>query len=343
MMTILVTGGAGFIGSNLVRLILGNTGHRVVNLDTLTYAGSLDSIRDLADDPRHVFERVDLCQPDKLRQVFEKHRPDAVMHLAAESHVDRSIHGPAAFVQSNIVGTYHLLEAALAHFRALPPAAQRAFRFLHVSTDEVYGSLAPDGEAFSEASRYSPNSPYSASKAAADHLVRAWHRTYGLPVVVTACSNNFGPWQYPEKLIPVVIARCLRGEPVPVYGSGMNVRDWIHVEDHCSALLTVLAKGVVGDTYNIGAGNELANLDLVKRICRTLDTLLSSARPHASLITFVGDRPGHDFRYAIDSSKIRAELGWQPRMAFDRALEETIRWYLENRLWWAGILDGGQS
>ena len=330
MMTILVTGGAGFIGSNLVRFILANTGHRVVNLDSLTYAGSLASIHDLADHPRHVFERADLCQPDKLREVFETHRPDAVMHLAAESHVDRSIHGPAAFIQSNIVGTYQLLEAALVHFRSLPPAGQQAFRFLHVSTDEVYGSLAPDGEAFSETSRYSPNSPYSASKAASDHLVRAWHRTYGLPVVVTACSNNYGPWQYPEKLIPVVILKCLRGEPIPVYGKGENVRDWIHVDDHCSALLAVLERGATGETYNIGANNELANLDIVKLLCSILDDLRPGPRPYASLITFVTDRPGHDFRYAIDSSKIRKTLAWCPRKSFRDALRETVQWYLAN-------------
>jgi dTDP-glucose 4,6-dehydratase len=339
-MKILVTGGAGFIGSNLVRQILEETQHRVINLDKLTYAGNLSSLGDCLRNERHTFVQADLCDSAVLENLFEKHQPDAVMHLAAESHVDRSIDGPGEFIQTNILGTYHLLQASLGHFRSMASEKQAGFRFLHVSTDEVYGTLAAADSGFSETTPYSPHSPYSASKAASDHLARAWHDTYGLPVLVTNCSNNYGPYQFPEKLIPVVILKCLRGEPIPVYGKGENIRDWLYVGDHCSALRTVLEKGEIGQTYNIGGNNEQTNLDLVKHICAILDELHPSPQPYASLITFVTDRPGHDLRYAINPAKIQAELGWCPSETFVTGFRKTIQWYLENQDWWQNILDG---
>jgi dTDP-glucose 4,6-dehydratase len=316
---LLVTGGAGFIGSNFVLSTLQATGEPIVNLDKLTYAGSRKNLEPLANDSRHVFVRGDICDRKLVRSLLEKHRPRAIVHFAAESHVDRSIAGPAAFVETNVVGTFALLEEA----RAFPQ-----IRFVHVSTDEVYGSLGPDDPAFKETNPYAPNSPYAASKAASDHLVRAYHHTYGLQTVTTNCSNNYGPRQFPEKLIPLMITNALAGKPLPVYGDGKNVRDWLYVLDHCEAVRLVLERGRPGETYNIGGGAEVANIDLVKKLCALLDKL----RPgrYSDLITFVKDRPGHDRRYAMDSSKIARELGWRPRESFDSGLEKTVRWYVEN-------------
>jgi len=339
-MKILITGGAGFIGSNLVRQIIDETSHQVINLDKLTYAGNLSSLGDCLNHPNHTFIQADLCDPDVINSIFEKHAPDAVMHLAAESHVDRSIDGPGDFINTNILGTYHLLQAALTHYRTLSPEKQASFRFLHVSTDEVYGSLESDSPGFSETTPYSPHSPYSASKASSDHLARAWQDTYGLPVLVTNCSNNYGPYQFPEKLIPVVILKCLRGEAIPVYGKGENIRDWLYVGDHCTALRTVLEKGIPGETYNIGGNNEQTNLNLVKAICAILDELRPGPKPYESLISFVTDRPGHDLRYAIDPTKIRTHLGWEPQETFQTGFRKTIQWYLDNQKWWQNILDG---
>ena len=337
-MNILITGGAGFIGSNLIRQILDETSHRIVNVDKLTYAGNLSSLADCAENPRYCFEKADLCDAAALQTLFSKHRPDAVMHLAAESHVDRSIDGPGEFIQTNIVGTYNLLQAAREYISAFNfPISD--FRFLHVSTDEVYGSLSTDDSGFSETTPYTPHSPYSASKASSDHLARAWHDTYGLPVLVTNCSNNYGPFQFPEKLIPVVILKCLRGESIPVYGKGENIRDWLYVGDHCAALRTVL-KGKPGETYNIGGNNEQTNLELVKHICAILDELHPGPQRYDTLISFVTDRPGHDLRYAIDPTKIHTELGWEPRETFQTGVRKTIQWYLENQEWWQGILEG---
>ncbi len=397
MCKILITGGAGFIGCHLVRLLVEEKGEQVINLDKLTYASNAESLADLAGHPNYSFEQVDICDPAALGAVFAKHRPHAVLHLAAESHVDRSIDGPGEFIQTNIIGTFNLLQAALAYWRSLPnqssaishQLSQKTFRFLHVSTDEVYGSLVPDASGFSETAAYAPHSPYAASKASADHLVRAWRDTYGLPVLVTNCSNNYGPRQFPEKLIPMVILKCLRGEPIPVYGNGENVRDWIYVKDHAEALYTVLLKGRVGETYNIGGNNEWRNIDLIRKICQLMDEFeqagrasapraastgsqsggndspplnlsptsqplnfstskpqsnpstsepqnlrtsqprFQSPRPKAEgLITFVADRPGHDLRYAIDASKIRAELGWEPKEDFESGLRKTVQWYV---------------
>jgi dTDP-glucose 4,6-dehydratase len=339
-MKILVTGGAGFIGSNLVRQLIGETSHQVINLDKLTYAGNLSSLGDCLNHPNHTFIQADLCDPVVLQSIFAEHAPDAVMHLAAESHVDRSIDGPGDFIHTNILGTYHLLQAALTHYRTLDAEKQAIFRFLHVSTDEVYGSLESDSPGFSETTPYSPHSPYSASKASSDHLARAWNDTYGLPVLVTNCSNNYGPYQFPEKLIPVVILKCLRGEPIPVYGKGENIRDWLYVGDHCTALRTVLEKGTPGETYNIGGNNEQTNLNLVKAICGILDELHPGSKPYASQIAFVTDRPGHDLRYAIDPTKIRTELAWEPQETFETGFRKTIQWYLDHQEWWKNILDG---
>ncbi len=334
-MKILVTGGAGFIGSAVVRLAVAR-GHHVVNLDALTYAACLDNVAPVAASPRYAFERADIRDRAALDAVFARHAPEAVMHLAAESHVDRSIDGPGAFVETNVNGTYHLLEAARAFWtgRGRPDG----FRFHHVSTDEVFGTLGPTG-AFTEATPYAPNSPYSASKAASDHLVRAWHETYGLPVVMTNCSNNYGPYHFPEKLVPVVILNALAGRPIPVYGAGENVRDWLYVEDHADALLAVLARGPVGRSYNIGGENEARNIDLVRMICAILDDRRPGARPHADQIAFVTDRPGHDARYAIDPARIRTELGWRPSVTLEEGLSRTVDWYLANEGWWRALQD----
>ncbi|MFZ5709972.1 MAG: dTDP-glucose 4,6-dehydratase [Pseudomonadota bacterium] len=334
-MKILVTGGAGFIGSAVVRLAV-SRGCHVVNLDKLTYAGSLTNVAPAAHSPLYAFERADICDRAALDRILTQHRPDAIMHLAAESHVDRSIDGPGAFIRTNVTGTYTLLEAARAYWNA--QERPESFRFHHISTDEVFGSLGPTGR-FTEDTPYDPRSPYSASKAASDHLVRAWHETYGLPVVLTNCSNNYGPYHFPEKLIPVVILKALAGAPIPVYGQGANVRDWLYVEDHADALLTVLTKGANGRSYNIGGENESSNLDLVTKICAILDGKRPGNRPYAEQITFVADRPGHDLRYAIDPSRIREELGWRPSVTLDEGLARTVDWYLENEEWWRALED----
>jgi dTDP-glucose 4,6-dehydratase len=334
-MKILVTGGAGFIGSAVVRRAVAD-GHHVVNLDALTYAANLANVADVAGSERYAFERADLRDRPALDRILETHRPDAIMHLAAESHVDRSIDAPGDFIQTNIVGTYNLLEAARRFWTGLRGMAKAQFRFHHISTDEVFGSLGATG-LFTEESPYRPNSPYSASKAASDHLVRAWGETYGLPVVLTNCSNNYGPFHFPEKLIPVVILSALRGRTIPVYGQGENVRDWLYVEDHAAALLLVLQKGRPGETYAIGGNSEARNIDLVRRICTILDGLLPAGAPHDRLITFVADRPGHDLRYAIDATKIRRELGWSPTVTLEEGLRRTVRWYLDNRDWWEAV------
>lgn len=330
-MKILITGGAGFIGSAVIRHIIRNTDDQVVNVDKLTYAGNLESLAEVSADPRYAFEHVDIGDQADIERVFGEHQPDAVVHLAAESHVDRSIEGPAAFIQTNIVGTYVLLEAARGYWETLTPQRKAAFRFHHVSTDEVYGDLADTGGLFVETTPYAPSSPYAASKAGSDHLVRAWHRTYGFPILITNCSNNYGPYQVAEKLIPLVILNALDGKPLPVYGKGDQVRDWLYVDDHARALYTVLTKGRVGETYNIGSHNEKRNIDVVREICAILDRLRPrSGGSYAKLITFVRDRPGHDRRYAIDAGKIQQELGWQPQETFDTGIEKTVNWYLDN-------------
>ncbi|HEV7372221.1 dTDP-glucose 4,6-dehydratase [Arenibaculum sp.] len=333
-MKILVTGAAGFIGSAACRFLIRKTNCSVVGLDALTYASSLDCLAEVNDGQRFVFERVDVCHPGEVERVFREHRPDAVIHLAAQTHVDRSIDVPGVFIQTNIVGTYTLLEAARHYWTSLDRADRDSFRFLHVSTDEVYGSLGAEGR-FSEDTPYAPSSPYSASKASADHLARAWHHTYKLPVLVSNCSNNYGPYQFPEKLIPAMIMKGLRGEPLPIYGNGRNVRDWLYVEDHVEALYTILRKGRVGEKYNIGGNAERTNNEVVEAICAALDEFLPDAphRPHRNLISFVADRPGHDLRYAVDSRKIRCELGWQPRTDFEIGLHQTVRWFLDNHDW----------
>ncbi len=340
-MTIIVTGGAGFIGSAVAHQYIAETDETVVNLDRLTYAGNLDSLAGIAGNPRHVLERVDIRDAGEVARVFAVHQPRAVMHLAAESHVDRSIDGPAEFIDTNIVGTCTLLEAARGYWETLDGPAREGFRFHHVSTDEVYGSLGATG-LFTEESPYRPNSPYSASKASSDHLVRAWCETYGLPAVITNCSNNYGPRQFPEKLIPVLILKALDGEKLPIYGKGENVRDWLYVEDHAAALRLVLEQGRVGETYNIGGEEEHRNIEIAEAVCALMDELVpeSPHRPHKNLITFVADRPGHDLRYAIDASKIRRELGWKPKESFASGLRKTVEWYLGNRDWWRRITSG---
>jgi dTDP-glucose 4,6-dehydratase len=333
-MKLLVTGGAGFIGSAVVRAAIAR-GHQVVNLDALTYAATLDSLAGVTGSNRYAFEHADIRDRAALDRVFTTHAPDAVMHLAAESHVDRSIDGPAAFIDTNVTGTFHLLEAARAHWTAR--GRPDGFRFHHVSTDEVFGSLGPEGR-FDEGTPYAPRSPYSASKAASDHLARAWFDTYGLPVLVTNCSNNYGPRHFPEKLIPVAILNALHGRPIPVYGAGQNVRDWLYVEDHAEALLTVVERGQPGGTWCIGGNAEARNIDIVRRICALMDALRPGAAPHDRLITFVADRPGHDARYAIDATRIRADFGWQPSVTLDEGLARTVRWYLDNPAWWQPLL-----
>ncbi|WP_411564146.1 dTDP-glucose 4,6-dehydratase [Pseudomonas shirazensis] len=343
-MRILVTGGAGFIGSALIRHLITHTEHDVLNLDKLTYAGNLESLQPITSNTRYEFVQADIADQPLVSAVLERFQPDAIMHLAAESHVDRSIDGPAAFIQTNIVGTYALLEATRAWWSQLPAARREAFRFHHISTDEVYGDLHGVDDLFTETTPYAPSSPYSASKAASDHLVRAWQRTYGLPVLLTNCSNNYGPYHFPEKLIPLVILNALAGKPLPVYGNGQQVRDWLFVEDHARALLTVVSQGQVGETYNIGGHNEQTNLDVVRAICALLDELApqhpAGVSQYAELITFVQDRPGHDLRYAIDASKIERELGWVPTETFASGLRKTVQWYLDNREWCRNVQDG---
>ena len=340
-MKLLVTGGAGFIGSAVIRHVIANTADSVVNVDKLTYAGNLESLQTVADSPRYAFERVDICEHGEFERVFAEHQPDAVMHLAAESHVDRSIDGPAEFIQTNIVGTYTLLEVARAYWNELVPSRRDAFRLHHISTDEVYGDLEGPEGLFTEQTAYAPSSPYSASKASSDHLVRAWQRTFGLPTLITNCSNNYGPYHFPEKLIPLVILNALEGKALPVYGKGVQVRDWLYVEDHARALYKVATEGRVGETYNIGGHNEQQNIDVVKTICELLDELAPpSFTPYTSLITHVPDRPGHDMRYAIDAGKIERELGWRPEETFESGIRKTVQWYLDNLAWCRRVQNG---
>lgn len=341
-MKILITGGAGFIGSAVIRHIIQNTSNQVLNIDKLTYAGNLESLKEIDQHPNYQFEQIDICDTEQITAAIDAFQPHAIMHLAAESHVDRSIDGPAAFIQTNIVGTYTLLEAARKYWMGLDAEAQQNFRFHHISTDEVYGDLEGTTDLFTETTSYTPSSPYSASKASSDHLVRAWHRTYGLPVIVTNCSNNYGPYHFPEKLIPLVILNALDAKPLPVYGNGQQIRDWLFVEDHARALYKVVTEGVVGETYNIGGHNEKQNIEVVKTICKILDELKPQAngQAYASLITFVKDRPGHDLRYAIDAAKIQNELGWTPTETFETGIRKTVEWYLNNQEWVAHIQSG---
>jgi len=340
-MKILVTGGAGFIGSAVCRFLINETDHEVINLDALTYAADLSTLDSIKDNPRYCFENADICNADALDTIFNKHQPNAIMHLAAESHVDRSIDGPEVFIQTNIVGTYNMLQSTRKYWLELSAEEKGNFRFHHISTDEVYGSLGDEGE-FTEETPYAPNSPYSASKAASDHLVRAWHETFDLPVIMTNCSNNYGPYQFPEKLIPVLILNAKAGNKLPIYGKGENIRDWLYIEDHVSALYTVLTKGKIGEKYNIGGNSELKNIDVAKAVCSILDELLpnSSHAPHEDLIEFVKDRPGHDLRYAIDFSHIKKELDWEPTESFETGLKKTVQWYLDNMDWCERIASG---
>lgn len=340
-MTILVTGGAGFIGSNFVLDWLSGSDEPVVNLDALTYAGNRANLASLDGDARHIFVHGDICDRDRVDRLLAQHRPRAIVHFAAESHVDRSIHGPGEFMRTNVTGTFTLLEAARGYWGTLQGDEKAAFRFHHVSTDEVYGSLKPTDPPFAETNAYEPNSPYSASKAASDHLVRAWHHTYGLPVLTTNCSNNYGPYHFPEKLIPLIIVNALAGKPLPVYGDGQQVRDWLYVKDHCAAIREVLARGRLGETYNIGGWNEKPNIDIVRTVCALLDEMKpDAAGPYERLITYVKDRPGHDRRYAIDARKIERELGWKPAETFDTGIRKTVRWYLDHQPWVQNVLSG---
>ena len=341
-MKIIVTGGAGFIGSAVIRHIINNTDDEVLNIDKLTYAGNLESLKEIAKSPRYIFKQIDICDKEALEQAFHSFQPNLVMHLAAESHVDRSIDGPAEFINTNIVGTYHLLEVARQYWQNLDDLDKQQFKFHHISTDEVYGDLEGTTDLFTETTPYAPSSPYSASKASSDHLVRAWHRTYGFPILVTNCSNNYGPYHFPEKLIPLVILNALDGKALPIYGKGNQIRDWLYVEDHASALYKVVTEGKVGETYNIGGHNEKQNIEVVKTICRILDELKPQAngQPYESLITFVKDRPGHDLRYAIDARKIANELNWTPTETFDSGIRKTVEWYLNNMEWCSRVQDG---
>lgn len=344
-MKILITGGAGFIGSAVIRHMISNTEHSVINVDKLTYAGNLESLLEASGSDRYEFVQADICDHGAMHAIFAEHQPDCIMHLAAESHVDRSISGPSAFIETNIVGTYTLLEVCREYWQSLEDNRKNAFRFHHISTDEVYGDLHGTDDLFTETTPYNPSSPYSASKASSDHLVRAWQRTYGLPILITNCSNNYGPCQFPEKLIPHMILNAISGKPLPVYGDGKQIRDWLHVEDHARGLCQVLEQGKPGSTYNIGGHNEVANIEVVRAICTLLEELAPATRPQSEqgyhdLITFVTDRPGHDVRYAIDVSKIERELGWVPAHTFEQGLRETVIWYLNNRNWWQRVLDG---
>ena len=344
---ILVTGGAGFIGSAVVRHIIADTNNSVVVVDKLTYAGNLESLTPVSDSDRYAFEQVDICNRTELDRVFAQYQPDYVMHLAAESHVDRSIDGPAAFIETNIVGTYTILEAARQYWNGLDEQRKSAFRFHHITTDEVYGDLHGTDDFFTETTPYAPSSPYSASKASSDHLVRAWLRTYGFPTIVTNCSNNYGPYHFPEKLIPLIILNALAGKPLPVYGNGAQIRDWLYVEDHARALYLVVTEGVIGETYNIGGHNERKNIDVVKTVCTLLEELVPSkpdgVEHYADLITYVTDRPGHDMRYAIDAAKIERELGWRPQETFESGIRKTVEWYLANESWWKRVQDGSYA
>jgi len=346
-MRIMVTGGAGFIGSALIRHIINDTNNSVVNIDKLTYAGNLESLSTVDKNERYTFEQIDICNNEAITEVFDRYQPDIVMHLAAESHVDRSIDGPASFIETNIIGTYVLLETARRYWKELPKNRQKNFRFHHISTDEVYGDLHNTNELFTETTPYSPSSPYSASKASSDHLVRAWHRTYGLPVVITNCSNNYGPYHFPEKLIPLMILNAISGKQLPVYGKGNQIRDWLYVEDHARALYIVATEGKTGETYNIGGYNEKRNIDVVRCICELLEELApmkpTGIQRYEQLINYVTDRPGHDLRYAIDASKITGELGWKPKETFESGLRKTVIWYLENEQWWKSVLDGSYT
>lgn len=337
---LLITGAAGFIGSALVRQLVDETEQSIVSFDKLTYAGNPLSLGAALNAPRHAFVHGDICDAAAVRSALERYKPRAIMHLAAESHVDRSIHGPAEFINTNVVGTLVLLQETLAYWKSLPDAERAAFRFHHISTDEVFGSLGADDPAFSETTAYAPNSPYSASKAGSDHLVRAWHHTYGLPTLMTNCSNNYGPYQFPEKLIPVIVLQALEGKPLPVYGDGRNVRDWLYVDDHARALRLVLERGVPGETYNVGGDAERSNIDVVRQICRIVDELRPAGAPHNRLIKYVVDRPGHDRRYAINFSKLERELGWRPQESFETGLAKTVRWYLDNTEWLANVRSG---
>ncbi|MBT3816489.1 MAG: dTDP-glucose 4,6-dehydratase [Methylococcales bacterium] len=343
-MKILITGGAGFIGSALIRYLINHTEHAVINVDKLTYAGNLDSLADIENNSRYHFEQIDICNRDGIDRLLTHYQPDAIMHLAAESHVDRSIDGPAEFIETNIIGTYTLLEAARSYWSSLPTDKKNTFRFHHISTDEVYGDLDRPEDFFTETTAYTPSSPYSASKASSDHLVRAWMRTFGLPVLITNCSNNYGPYHFPEKLIPLMILNALEGKPLPVYGNGQQIRDWLFVEDHARALYLVVTQGVIGETYNIGGHNEMANLDVVNTLCQLLEEMApnkpSGIQKYTDLITFVKDRPGHDLRYAIDATKIQQELGWIPTESFETGLKKTVHWYLDNQTWCKRVQDG---